>query len=369
MFRNGRRLASVLVLTTALTGAGPIGSAHADLAGQIRDGQVQLDRLNGQAELAAEAYNGGRLKLQAAQRVAATAQKAMSRADADVAKARLQVSAVAAAAYKSGAGGVALRLMTDSTPGAVIEQFGMLDHLSRTQAGALDRFATARHRQASAAFDARAALAQADATLRVLAKDKAAVVSAAAQAQQVLRVLQATEQQLVQAARDNAARRAAQAQAAALASQAQAAAVAAAAFSAQPIAPEASPSPTPPSHYSGPAAQVALRSADDQLGKPYEYGAAGPSSFDCSGLTMYAYAQAGISLPHHAADQYNQGRHISESELTPGDLVFFDNLGHVGIYAGSGQFIHAPHSGTTVQYGSMAGYWQQHYVGAVRLSG
>jgi len=98
------------------------------------------------------------------------------------------------------------------------------------------------------------------------------------------------------------------------------------------------------------------------------YGAAGPGSFDCSGLVMYAYAQAGVSLPHYAAAQYDQGRHVGRGELQPGDLVFFDGLGHVGIYAGNGQFIHAPHSGTVVQYASMAGYWDQNYVGAVRLT-
>ncbi len=84
----------------------------------------------------------------------------------------------------------------------------------------------------------------------------------------------------------------------------------------------------------------------EYLGTPYVWGGAGPSGFDCSGLAMYVYAQVGISLPHNAAMQYNTvGVPVSRSDLQPGDLVFFDGLGHMGIYIGGGQFVHAPHTG------------------------
>ncbi len=100
------------------------------------------------------------------------------------------------------------------------------------------------------------------------------------------------------------------------------------------------------------------------------YGAAGPDSFDCSGLTMYAYAAAGISLPHYTGAQYGVGRHVAESELQPGDLVFFGpNLGHMGMYIGNGQIVHAPHSGDVVKVVPLAGYFQQNYAGAVRVIG
>jgi cell wall-associated NlpC family hydrolase len=85
---------------------------------------------------------------------------------------------------------------------------------------------------------------------------------------------------------------------------------------------------------------------------------------------MYAYAQAGISLPHFTGDQWNQGRHVSQSELQPGDLVFFEqSLGHVGIYLGGGRFIHAPHTGDVVKISSLTGWYASQYAGAVRLAG
>jgi len=93
--------------------------------------------------------------------------------------------------------------------------------------------------------------------------------------------------------------------------------------------------------------------ASKQKGKPYSYGAAGPSRFDCSGLVMYVFSHAvGRSLPHNAQSQYARTWHISRSQLRPGDLVFEVSGGsayHVGIYAGNGYFWHAPHSGTVVK--------------------
>jgi cell wall-associated NlpC family hydrolase len=94
--------------------------------------------------------------------------------------------------------------------------------------------------------------------------------------------------------------------------------------------------------------------AAKQKGKPYSYGAAGPSRFDCSGLVMYVFSHAvGRSLPHNAQSQYARTWHISRSQLRPGDLVFeVSSSGyayHVGIYAGNGYFWHAPHSGTVVK--------------------
>jgi cell wall-associated NlpC family hydrolase len=111
------------------------------------------------------------------------------------------------------------------------------------------------------------------------------------------------------------------------------------------------------------AAQIAL----NYLGVPYVWGGASPSGFDCSGLVMYVYAQLGISLPHYTVAQWNATLPISTSELQPGDLVFFDGLGHVGIYIGGGQFVHAPHTGTVVQIASLSGYYAANLVGARRV--
>ena len=113
---------------------------------------------------------------------------------------------------------------------------------------------------------------------------------------------------------------------------------------------------------SGAAAAVDM--ARQQIGKPYEYGAAGPDSFDCSGLTMYAWRAGGVLLPHSAAMQYDAIAHISVSQLQPGDLVFFYTpIGHVGIYVGGGQMIDAPYTGAVVRYDSI---YNPYLVGAGR---
>jgi cell wall-associated NlpC family hydrolase len=111
----------------------------------------------------------------------------------------------------------------------------------------------------------------------------------------------------------------------------------------------------------------AVAYAKAQVGKAYVYGAAGPSAFDCSGLTMAAWSQAGVSLPHSSSAQYSSGPHISESELQPGDLVFYYSpISHVGMYIGNGQIVNALNPGAGVQ---ISGLHDMPYVGAVRPGG
>jgi cell wall-associated NlpC family hydrolase len=105
------------------------------------------------------------------------------------------------------------------------------------------------------------------------------------------------------------------------------------------------------------------------LGVPYVWGGSSPSTgFDCSGFIMYVYAQIGIPLPHHAASQYGYGVPVSRDALAAGDLVFFDGLGHAGIYIGGGQFVHAPHTGDVVKISSLYDSWYAStWVGARRI--
>jgi peptidoglycan DL-endopeptidase CwlO len=119
----------------------------------------------------------------------------------------------------------------------------------------------------------------------------------------------------------------------------------------------------PPSRYGG-----VVGIAMGYLGTPYVYGGSSPSGFDCSGFVMYVYAQIGVSLPHNAAAQYGYGTPVSKDQLAPGDLVFFNGLGHDGIYIGGGQFIHSPHTGDVVKISSLSDSWYAAtWVGARRL--
>jgi len=137
-----------------------------------------------------------------------------------------------------------------------------------------------------------------------------------------------------------------------------------------PPAGEPPPAPTPvaPPADAGKGAQV-VAIAMKYLGIPYKWGGASPSTgFDCSGLTMYVFAQVGVSLPHYAAAQYQLGQPVSRSDLQPGDLVFFRGLGHMGMYIGGGNMIHAPRTGDFVKISSLSeSYYVATWVGARRV--
>jgi peptidoglycan DL-endopeptidase CwlO len=195
----------------------------------------------------------------------------------------------------------------------------------------------------------------------VIAAEERTVESELAQQKQLLASIHTTisNLQAQEAARERAARRAAEARLAAELAARKAAERAAAAQAAQPSSPS-SPTIVPPPPVSVPtggtgaghpeAASIALH----YLGVPYVYGGASPSGFDCSGLVMYVYSQLGISLPHYTVAQWNATQPISSP--APGDLVFFNGLGHVGIYIGGGKFVDAPHTGSVVRIDSMSGF-------------
>ncbi|HEY8644382.1 MAG TPA: NlpC/P60 family protein [Gaiellaceae bacterium] len=129
------------------------------------------------------------------------------------------------------------------------------------------------------------------------------------------------------------------------------------------IAPQSLTVIAPPSTHSG-AADAAL----GQIGTPYVWAGSQPGGFDCSGLVMWAFAQVGVALPHSSYAQYGYGVPVSRDQLQPGDLVFFDGLGHVGIYIGGDQFVHAPHTGDVVKISSLSeGWYTATYVGARRI--
>jgi peptidoglycan DL-endopeptidase CwlO len=105
------------------------------------------------------------------------------------------------------------------------------------------------------------------------------------------------------------------------------------------------------------------------LGTPYVWGGAAPGGFDCSGLVMYSFAQLGVSLPHSSYAMWNYGAAVPFDQLQPGDLVFFDGLGHVGLYIGGGEFVNAPYTGAYVRVDTLDSGWAAaNYVGARRIT-
>jgi cell wall-associated NlpC family hydrolase len=214
-----------------------------------------------------------------------------------------------------------------------------------------------------------------EATVASLAAKRSEINSALARQKQLLASIHSSIQQLQQQEAEREARLRAEAQARLRAQlEAQAAARKAAAQQAQATAPPptsttgvAAPPVSVPVANPGVGHPQAASIALQYLGVPYVWGGASPSGFDCSGLVMYVYGRLGISLPHYTVAQWSATEPISMSQIQPGDLVFFDGLGHVGIYIGNGQFVHAPHTGTVVQIASLSGYYASALSGARRV--
>jgi peptidoglycan DL-endopeptidase CwlO len=208
--------------------------------------------------------------------------------------------------------------------------------------------------------------AKRQATVAALAAKKQQIDAALAQQKRLLASIHSTIQQLQQQeaqreqrlraeaeARLQAAMRArAAAQAAAAAQQQQATTAPAPPAASGVVAPPVSVPVTNPGVGHPQAASIAMR----YLGVPYVWGGASPSGFDCSGLVMYVYAQLGIGLAHFTGAQWSETMPISQSQAQPGDLVFFNGLGHVGIYIGGGQMVNAPHTGSVVRIDSIGGF-------------
>ncbi len=345
-----RGLASTVATVLALSLAP--GTAAADPSQATIEARKELARINLQVEIAAEHWNAAQIALDAARRAAVRAQARVAAKELALREAQSGLGAIVAAAYKSG-GGVdpVLQLMTTATPGTFLDRAASLDALARNRSDQLRSIRAARLALKHERDLAREQVTRADAIAADMAKTKAGIQKALARQQALVARLESADARRERLAREAAARRAAQLAAA----RARAALL------------RASRS-RPASLYTGPAsgrASVAVAEAYRQLGKPYEWAAAGPDRFDCSGLTMWVWAKAGVSLPHHSGSQYNQGRHVSQSELQPGDLVFFGSpIHHVGIYVGNGNMINAPETGDVVK---VSPAFRSDWAGATRL--
>ena len=302
-------------------------------------------------EVLTERFNEARERLKATQKAADRAADDLEAARAALVRARDRVRVVARSAYTGDQLAPLQVMLTSGSPDELLDRVGTLRAIAEHNDGVLGGAEDATHEadRAQAAAEEVAADAQRQVD-RVAAQQKdldaqIAVFKAAYDR------LHAAEER---ASRSAAERRARDRAAAARAAAAQAARPAqAAAAPAAPAAPAPAPAPpAPPAVVAGGsgAAQTAVRTALAQLGDPYVWGAAGPDAFDCSGLMQYAYAAAGISLPHSSSMQSTMGVPVSRSELQPGDLIFFYSpVSHVGMYIGNGQMVHASTSGSPVK--------------------
>jgi peptidoglycan DL-endopeptidase CwlO len=343
-------------------GGGSAGAVKARI-GSVRQ---QLRVLDAKVEAATERYNAAQERLGTAQRAATSAKQRLGQAQTSVAKLQKRVTAFAVAAYRGDTISPLLTLTNTGSAGLMVRQMSSMQAVGESQAAALTQVAAARRTEEQAQSIATAALAAQRTAVKNMAAQKAAILSAAQSEQRLLGRLQAREQAIIKAAKARRARIAAERRAAALAARQAAERRAARQLASTPPA----PSPSPPPVAGSGGAKVAVQWAYKELGKPYVWAAAGPNSFDCSGLTQYVWGKAGVYLGHFTGDQWNEGTHVAQSQLEPGDLVFFaynihspSTIHHVGIYVGSGNMIDAPFTGADVR---VEPYGRSDYIGAVR---
>ncbi len=311
-------LLAAIVLPLTVLSTGPM-TATATPASPARL-EDQLERQNREADQLVEQYNQSNEALKEIRRSLKGLRAEASGAQDDLRKLQASLGARASAAYVQGAGSAVAAVLGSDDPAAAIARVQVLDLLAAHDGDLMDQLGVA-----GKAFDERqrnlvaAEKAQAAEVERLQAK-KAEVERAADKTRALLARMRAAD-------RPSA-----------------------------PSAPPSSPVAPPPSGGGGGSgsAAAAVAYARAQVGKPYCYGGSGPGCFDCSGLTMMAWQQAGVSLPHSSASQYNVGRRISASELQPGDLIFYYSpISHVSIYIGGGQRISATHTGDYVRVQSL----------------
>jgi cell wall-associated NlpC family hydrolase len=283
---------------------------------------AKANALSQQIDSLSQQYDGLKIQLQQAQAEAALAKLDAARDQRLLAQDQSYISAIAIEGYMSGGMDPAMQLLETSSPQNLLNRASIMTQLEQENGTKVSLVAAAN----TAALRAQGAAAQQQRRAKALAAEMASKVN---QIQQ----------------RENFFNSQAFQQAASIYQQT---------------------GTYPNIHPTGDSVGVqALKWALTKVGDPYVWGAAGPSAFDCSGLVMWAYAQVGISLMHFTGDQWNEGEHISRSELEPGDLVFFfPTISHVGLYIGNGLMVDAPTFGIPVHVEPV--FWSS-FVGAVRI--
>ena len=290
-------------------------------------------------EAVTEQFNEARETLTAQQAAAQAAVAQLEQATAALATAQAQVRGIARSAWTGEGLSSFQALMTSDSADDFVDRMSTLRLVAGHQNGILEAAAGANAVAAQAQAQAQDAAVQAQATYDKVAAQQADLQKQVAEYRAVYDQLSAQERQAVAATPGRASRSAER----------------------EPVAASGAVVA------SSDAAQIAVDTAMAQRGKPYVWAASGPGSFDCSGLTAYAYKAAGISLPHSSALQSRTGQAVSRAALQPGDLVFFYSpVSHVGIYIGNGQMVHAPTSGDVVKVASID--TMGHFAGGRRIA-
>jgi len=339
--QNQRRLGVLVGITlvvSLLGAASAAGSPIQDKQAEAARIQAQLDAQGNRISVLDEQYNRAQINVGAAQASLAQAQADLAAANQRYAEVRSRMSEAAVNAYVNGGNTSMIEELVKSSGKDLAVRKTYVEAAAADQNSTLDELRAARQDLEAQQAKLKASADGAKAAASNLASQKAAIDAAIAAQQATLsqvngEVAQLIAQQQAQAAAD--AQRRAQEVLARLAT-------------APPRTTKGPAIPAGPPPPVGHGAAAAVATAEAQIGKPYVYGAAGPDSFDCSGLTMYSWAAGGVSLPHSAASQYDVTTHVPVSDIQPGDLLFYYGLSHVTIYVGGGMMVEAPHTGTDV---------------------
>jgi cell wall-associated NlpC family hydrolase len=333
---------ALIVGFSATSGQAAPGATPPSAPTNSAQAMAQLKAFNEQFEKVTEQYNDARILLTKRTAQAKTASAKATAAARTVSTFRGRIKQLVASESRSDPFGTFGAMLSSDSPGDFMSQASIIDVVSSRRAAVLTEAGKASAAATKSTKDAKAAQAAAAKLTQDLSAKRTQLAKQAAQSKSLLDRLSASERQTFL--------------------DSQAAPVDRASRDETRTAPSAG-APTVNVPASGGAA-TAVAAARSKLGSAYVWAASGPSTFDCSGLTMWAWAQAGVSLPHSSSMQYSAAPKVSASSLQPGDLVFYGSpIHHVALYVGGGQVIHAPQTGDVVRYASVD---MMPIVGAVR---
>jgi peptidoglycan DL-endopeptidase CwlO len=352
MRRTARLSLAAAIAVPALVGSFSTTSGATTSKADLDAAKARLAQLNEELAAAGEAYNEANVQLKAAEVKLADAKAAMDRAEKQAAAARARLSDRAVAAY-TGIGSQIDVLLNAESFTDFSDKLEFMGTIAQSDADLATRADAAEQRADWAAQDYAKAVSDAQAQVDQMRQQREKIQSMLRQQTALYQQLNEQYQQQLRLQQ--------------LALQRAAAAEAAAAANAASSSPSPPPPPPPPPDPSGgwvppanaSAAQIAVNAALSVVGDPYVFSGASPGGFDCSGLTMWAWAQAGVSLPHSALSQYQTLPKVPLSQVQPGDIIWYDSISaHVALYIGGGQIVHATHPGAggQVHVDSLYGY-------------